>query len=76
MLGTGGSADIDEGALPPPTYEGHRDHNGGGKPPPPKVTPVRYSGALKGPEQAAYFHLLVCQGAEMKRQRLVEEETR
>ena len=40
MLGTGGNTDGDEGIIPPPTCQGHCDHNGGGKTPPYLVTPV------------------------------------
>ena len=62
MSGTGGKTDYNDITLPPSACQGHRDHDGRGKPTPLPVPPVRHSGSLEGYERAACVHHSVFQG--------------
>ena len=62
MLRTGSDAEGDAGLFISPSYPGHRDCIGGGKPPPPTVPPVQHADALASTERAEPFHRPVRQG--------------
>ena len=52
---TDSNTDGNEGTLPTPIFQGHRDHTGGGQPTPPTVPPAIHTGALEVPERALGF---------------------
>ena len=47
VSGTSGDADGNEGTIPTPACQGHRDCTGGWQPPPPTVPLVQHAGSLE-----------------------------